>query len=302
MLWLFSYVGTPGPLDRPVANPPEVNDSGDTADTGDPVAECPLGWVRVPEDVATLKEALAIGDQVCLGSGAYPPLVLADRDVEILGIGVVLLDGGDFGRVLQVNRGSLTLAGVEVRGGFADFGAGLAIDEADVVLRDVVVRDNEASDYYTGSGGGIRATGGTLTLERVEVRNNRAAGDRYDGFGAGIAMRSVEARFDDVLIAHNSAEGGWDGTGYGGGLTMAMGSLVASRLRVVANHAEDGGGIWVGEQANATLIQAALAGNTAETGGPFWVGDAHLGIAHATVVGNTAEEGPGGWLENASIA
>jgi hypothetical protein len=225
-----------------------------------------------------------------------------------------VIDGQDTRRGVLVLRGgpspglpatSLRLEGFTVQNGRAvgapdGFGGGLKANFADIVLRDVVFRDNVSVGGTDGLGGG----GGAalladpnnimdVTLERVVFRSNQATGGGGSTGGAavggGLTVGYATLTALDLELDGNTATGGGSASAgkdsLGGGAAFSFGTTGTVRdLTATANTATGGAGSSTGgsafgggvfleggetpaaNQTSVTILDSSLSGNTA-TGG-----------------------------------
>jgi hypothetical protein len=160
-----------------------------------------------PADAAGLQELLdelPEGAVVCLQAGRYPGRLLFGRSVTLRGLArpeEVVLDAGGHGSVVKANASAIavTLERLTVTGGAPKGGGGgVAWNRAaDLVLREVVLRDNRATKF---GGAGLEASLGTVTLERCRVEGNRAP------IGAALLVHQwARLVLRDSLVANNAA-------------------------------------------------------------------------------------------------
>jgi len=223
----------------------------------------------------SLREAVAAanlapgGDIIVLGSGTY----LLTRtgagedaaslgDLDVAG-DVTLLGAGAKGTIIDANHGDRVL---EV---LAPFSA---------EIQGVTLRNGHA----TGSGGAV-ANGGTLKLERCEVRDSTA-----DLGGGGIYSTGTLA-VTASTIAGNTAGGN-------GGGVLAGGEADLTNVTVSGNQAgSSGGGLYYLGDADGTINNATITANRAVTraGGmlvestPF-IGSDIVQVANSILAANTA--------------
>jgi uncharacterized repeat protein (TIGR01451 family)/CSLREA domain-containing protein len=206
----------------------------------------------VPRRDCTLREAVAAAR---LSPG--PDTVTVPGFAATLGPG--------FGPLAVEDTEGLTIIGHPAGGTVIDArsGDGRAV-EVDVgttgtlAIRDLTISGGRATGTGpTGDGGGVWVQTGTLTLERVTLRDNQAG--RFGGalfLGTGTA-----ADLKNVTVAFNVA-------------------------------AQGGGGVQVGASASVSLTHTTVAWNTAAAGGAG-VGGASGAVARFSVVGrNGAGTGP----------
>jgi hypothetical protein len=187
----------------------------------------------VPDDAATLADALALassGDAIALRPGNWEgPVDAAGRDLAIIGLGTaseVVVSGGDADGIVFADAAEdLVLAQLTVRGGLADQGGAVRViggslvaasavlsdsaavlggcvyaEDADVALSDVDLRGCVATD-----GGGLAATGGTLSVIRGTWANDEAF---TQGGGAWISSPLVPSTFANTVFADDRAPSG----------------------------------------------------------------------------------------------
>ena len=135
-------------------------------------------------------------------------------------------------------------------------------------------------------GGGIRNFGGTLRLDNIIIRDNRARN------GAGI-MNLRTLIMTDTLITNNTA------TVFGGGFANRSGTAVATLSRVViaGNDAGgNGGGVWNDNQ--LSLSEVTIRNNGADFGGGLYNQSGTVGLNQVTINNNLSRDGSGGGIRN----
>ncbi|MGC4119535.1 MAG: choice-of-anchor Q domain-containing protein [Myxococcales bacterium] len=152
--------------------------------------------------------------------------------VTIQGAGApsTILQAGGKDRVFDVLGGSLALSGVTVTGG-----------------------------YSSDTGGGLRATGGTLSLLSCKVSGNSA----YDG-AALYATRAITVV--DSLVSNNTVPNA--STGHGGIALVGAGT------------------------ADSSLVNSTVSANTGRLTGGLWVDSSSLRIESCTIANNQALSNP----------
>jgi hypothetical protein len=204
-----------------------------------------------PGQLRTLIRAAQNGDVIRVGEGTVS-LVLAGQDEEFAasgdldvtknltivgaGAGLTIIDAAGKDRVFDVRPNvTLTLIGLTVQGGrdpgaLSNFGLGIRVGGS-LVLRDVVVRDNQINGSATG--GGI-----------------------YVGPGAF-------AELNGVTLSENVASLG------GGGIAVDGALLYATNVTISGNTVEQSGsGLLVVNGGRATLAGVTITGNQGVGGGP----------------------------------
>ena len=90
-----------------------------------------------------------------------------------------IVDAGGNDRVLTINSGPVTLAGLTLTGGqvFGTTQGGAIDNSGNTTLRNVAITNNQAGpDQTAGLGGGIYHGAGSLTLVDSTISGNRAHG------------------------------------------------------------------------------------------------------------------------------
>ncbi len=131
-------------------------------------------------------------------------------------------------------------------------GAGVEIFDAQVILANLIIRDNQSQEM----GGGLGLSNSTATLLNVRVENNNS------GQGGGIFHYGGSgSSFTNVTVANNQA------TGDGGGMFEVYTNSVFESVTFQGNSAGgDGGGILV-TNAVPVLRNCTFNGNSAGTHG-----------------------------------
>lgn len=122
-------------------------------------------------------------------------------------------------------------------------------------------KDEISSEALGNGGGGICAVGkkSDVTLDGVTVTGNKATYSKK-GTGAGIEAQGGSLTVKDSTISNNEAQGN------GGGIFSAEGNVLdVSGSTIQGNKGNNGGGVHVGTRANATLKDCTVAGNKADT-------------------------------------
>jgi hypothetical protein len=231
---------------------------------------------------ATVRAALTAahnGDTIKLGRGNYNGGFTISKSVRMVGAGerTTRISGGGPVITIKSRHGkpqpSVTIQSLTVRrgraksNGFVSQGGGIDIQPAQgtdqaqvlgatVILRNVTVADNEATDTRTSpspsgvkcphrdcpfaiaAGGGV-FNGGNLTLIHSTVRGNRLDGPLSDADGAGIYSAIGTLTLSSSRVNGNKAEPKQIGRfAEGGGIFVNTGSLIMRHSTVSANQAD----------------------------------------------------------------
>jgi hypothetical protein len=243
------------------------------------------GWdkIVVPAPGARLTTVGAFEDAAATGDlDVTDSLTVLGR-----GTGAAVVGSRGFGdRIFDVDPAltgiSVRMYGLTIaRGDAFGFGGGIENhDSSSLTLQKVVLRSNRVSGAIANLGGAIDNEG-ELLLHRSQVLSNEATGNTFS-VGGGISGNGT-LRVIDSLIAGNRAQG------QGGGIyngAPATASVTGSTIAVNASGGS-GGGIW--NRGQIAIENATITGNDA---GP-WGGGLinNLGTAtltHVTVAENSA--------------
>lgn len=137
--------------------------------------------------------------------------------------------------------------------------------------------------YAEGNGAGVRAEGGSLTIDGVLIAGNsstQSGGGVYVASGCGIVL-------NDANIAYNNGANG-------GGLYVSDNQLTVNGGAVSNNRANiSGGGLYAGAGSKVIINGCTVSNNTANMrGGIYSAGS--LEMTESTVSGNTASGMSGG--------
>jgi predicted outer membrane repeat protein len=215
----------------------------------------------------------------------------------------------------------LTLEKVTLTGGVGvdEGGAAIRANEANVTLREVVVQGNGADN----DGGALLVTGGSLTVEKSEFRENfgqsggalfavdsavRITGSTFAGNGASQDGGAAFLSHPRELLVEDTKFEGNTTVGRGGALVVhgAAGSPEGLGIKGTTfdgnTSMNEGGGLFVGSTSNGlgnvplTLTRATFKANVAAVGGGLAVEDGRVAVEDSTFTGNKGMGGQGGAL------
>lgn len=209
------------------------------------------------------------------------------------GSDVVAIDGSHNDRIFDVHdRANLTLNDLSVRNGFVDVPG---IDPNLIQIRE---------DYrrYDG-GGGIKVSGGRLTLNRVNVTDNEAS-----VLGGGIDIMPGEDEIASRVEINASNISNNIVTGFGGGISNLNSVLVINDSTISENQRDTqdiiyGGGIFNSGWDNSLVINRTTISNNSAylNGGGIYHQLGELMVINSTISGNVARRWGGG-LYNADAS
>ena len=196
------------------------------------------------------------------------------RSLTIHGNGAVIQRDGSAEpfRLFEVLYGTLAIDNLTLQGGDAgeDWGGGVLVSNASLVLNDVKVINNRARN-----GGGVYLNLGALTVSNCAFENNQA------GFaGAGLFLESAKASFKSVRFIDNYAEG------IGGGLKAEAVTLVVEDSLFVGNRVDGtrGGAIYA-RNVNMQVAHSQFYQNQAD----FYGGA--ISVNNPTIEGTDSDDG-----------
>jgi hypothetical protein len=239
-----------------------------------------------PETIMLTSGELLISDSVTMTGPGAGKLTISGNNASR----VIHVDGPG---TLEVTISALTVANGRTtvgptHGDTTGDGAGIEIEDENVTLDGMVVRNSTSA----GEGGGI-GTGeyASLTLHNCTVSGNSAG---YEGGGIYIFP------YGTLVVEHSSITGNGAG-GSGGGVDFAFnyysGTTGTIRDSVISgNSAGYGGGIYSGS-ATFLLADCSISGNSAAFKGGGLYLNVYVGpvvIQNSTVSGNSAGRDGGG--------
>jgi subtilisin family serine protease len=206
------------------------------------------------------------------------------------------------GTVLKISNGAgpgLVIDGFEISGGHVTspslapeegyYGAGITIESASPVLRNIRVTGNQAGDPgQNGFGGGIAIISASPTLENVEVTNNQALS------GAGIYIYDSNPVLRDVNVHDNTAwASGGGANAFGAGVYIrqsppADGNLLISGGTYANNSTPGSGGAIYAIDSNLEIEDVVVTGNTStKEGAGIAVRNGLIELRRSTLENNT---------------
>lgn len=191
----------------------------------------------------------------------------ADVIIDAVGLDIVIrISGaGADGTVLE----ALTIQNGRGPTAANGSGAGVWINDADVTLRNCVIRNNvlPAAD---GNGAGVYATVSNIVIEGCVIEGNTVESVSGDGMGA--YFNAGSQIITDTVFRNNRLPAGLalELSSTGGGLYADGGSLRVTRCLFENNRAGFGGGVAViGNMTSVTIDETVFADNEARNGGGF---------------------------------
>ena len=198
------------------------------------------------------------GDSIIVAAATYSENLTITTSLNILGSGAnqTVIDGGRKGRVLNISNGNVTLLGVTIQNGLAQYGAGIFNGGTLSVIASTISGNTAKNVRYClyrqicgGAVGGGISNGGTLTISSSAVVNN-----------------SAQSPYPYCAIGRNCiAEGG--GIFNGGKMIMTNSALADNTANSASGYPwGQGGGIF--NTGTAMISNSTLSGNSIVANSP----------------------------------
>lgn len=258
--------------------------------------------IRVPSDTLTIQQAIDVaadGDVVLVAPGTYiENITFRGKAITVeseQGPQVTIIDGGGAGSVVTFRSGetrNAVLRGFTVRNGLNNFNGGgvLIQNSSPSIIGNRIVNNGSCT------GAGIYSSFSSPLIQGNTVsRNFVYACSGASGLGVYIGGDSA-AELIENTITENS------GFANGGGVTLFAAGRVVLRSNVIARNlvsgfspCAQGGGIWMVNNSQATIVNNLVIGNAAGCGGGFYWGGtsstASVLLANNTFADNDAPDG-----------
>jgi hypothetical protein len=256
--------------------------------------------IHVPADAATIQQAInaaAPGDTVLVAPGTYlENLTFLGKAITVVSEGgpaVTVIDGNWAGPVVAFTSGEprgAVLRGFTVQRGATTFsGGGILVQNSSPTIADNWIIGNGAC-----SGAGVYSGFGSPLIERNRIARNFLYGCT-GGFGIGVYIGGDSAA---ELIGNSITDN--NGPAHGGGVTLFAAGRAVLRWNVIARNVTSGfspctqgGGIWMVNFSQATIVNNLVVGNVAGCGGGlYWSGSTGVTtFVNNTFADNDAPEG-----------
>lgn len=235
----------------------------------------------------TIEFAPGLTGQITLSGSSLE--LTSDVTITGPGAGDLTVDGDQYSRVFHPQGATVSISGLTISGGSADFGAGAYVtDYASLNLADCVLTGNEAVSF----GGAIEVFNGVLTVDNCTFSDNYA-----NDHGGALAVTSGYAYINNSILTGNNAY-------IGGGAQVAplqsgqgprgsgVAYLLISDSVVTGNSAVIGGGLGAGYAYGGKLAEQRGGSTAAPSGGPL-PQQSNLVVANSDVYSNFADLGGG---------
>jgi predicted outer membrane repeat protein len=230
------------------------------------------------------------------------------------------------GAILIWSESELTVRNSEFTDNRGAYGGAINNLLSQLTIENSIFRDNRSDNY----GGAIYTDGASAndgsSSGMISIRNSQFEGNQGAGQGGGLFVFVYppdRVVIEDSVIANNRVIPNSAGQALGGGLRIGNGEFTLRDTAIAGNVAEQqGGGLWIGEQAPGAIINTLFAENRAESasgtqglggailfsngsnpveitnstfadnhagfqGGAFWGGGTHVTLTNTIVEGST---------------
>jgi parallel beta-helix repeat protein len=251
--------------------------------------------INVPDDYATIQAGIDYsndGDTVQVWPGTYREnidfgghnIVLASRYLlsgDTIFIHTTIIDGRSVRNSVTFDDfedSTTVLAGFTIRNGYGGNGGGIFSFLADPVIRNNIIRSNNAQN-----GAGIY-----LGYSRAQVFDNFIGGNAAQGIGGGVRCFFSDVRLSSNKIIGNSAASG-GGIAGNNSVLQITGNAIAEN--VVRGWPYTGGGIIIDYDSDVSMSNNTLCWNMADSGGGIYCGhNSMLNVSNCILWGNALQE------------
>ena len=238
--------------------------------------------------------SVTVAGTITLTSG---PLLIR-KDLTIVGPGPALLSiaGNHLSRVLtiaDVGTATVTITGLTIRDGSADYGGGI-LSGGKLTLSNVVVSGSTAAFH----GGAIfNGNGASLTLTNVRLTGNSAG---FHGGGLYTETASI-SRVSHSVVSDNVAAVGGGISNHDGALSIEASTLTGNTA--ASPNGFSGGGIYSGGLGGSvSVIDSTIAHNsTSGEGGAVYAATGTFTVLNSTVSDNSSSCDSGGCASGGGI-
>jgi hypothetical protein len=242
------------------------------------------------------------GDVLLIAAGTYDEAITIDElDLSLVAQGAVVLVYRD-DSILRIDDAEVSLTGLTF---VPDGGRALRLQEADVTITNVTIRDNNTGqDPFNGAAAALFA-GSSLTARNSTFRNNRTYANFFSwisqGYGGHLYVDDSDLLVEDCTFETGSALRGGGIFHSGTGTTTIRRSTFTGLLATAR-----GGAVWISEQASLLIEDSTFSSNqAAEMGGAIrWEGregEGDLTVQNSQFVGNTADDYGGAIATNTGL-
>ncbi len=261
----------------------EVCDDGIDHDCDGEIDE---GCYKVPEDYATIQEAIDAsvdGGTISVNDGTYTEnITFSGKALSIIsvnGSAVTTIDGALAGTTVTIDAGPASdciLSGFTIINGSGVDGGGIYSQYGNVTISDCIITNNTAYSL----GGGIFSDSGALTVTNCDISNNTAL------YGGGLYVRSsTAATLSRCTITNNTS------TDLGGAIRCYTSTMTITNATIANNTSNTYGGAVAADTSALSIMNCTISSNFAATdGGGVYNYTTSSTIVNSILWGNTAGE------------
>jgi hypothetical protein len=220
------------------------------------------------------------------GSFTFNPVILgAGRRIILKSDGetrVIAHEGSNPLFIVPANAALILDNGV-ILDGNKKGGQGVAVTGGALIMKaGSTVRGSTAGGVYVGDGGSFTMSGGTISGNTADIKNDQG------GAGGGVGINPGGS----FTMSGGTISGN---TGRWGGGIIVSGSFIMSRGTISENTGTYGGGVFVNNGGSFTMSEGTISGNTGKSdgGGVCINGDGSFAMSGGTISGNTGYYGGG---------
>lgn len=228
--------------------------------------------IDVPNDYSTIQEGINAtidGDTVYVHQGTYiENIYFNGKNIVVMGEdrATTIIDGNQNSSVAIFNSGenSATLIGFTLTNGMSSSGGGVSCTSVDIVLKDLIITENNTSSSSYNSGGGLYINNSTVIIENVIISNN--INTNANAYGGGIWSESSILNLFNVEINNNVSHYG------GGGVDLRNSTLIGKNIllsnNTMTSPSQQSSGILIEWNSSAYFDQFTSYNNN------LWISDA----------------------------
>ena len=260
--------------------------------------------IRVPADAGTIQQAIdaaVTGDTVLVAPGTYvETITFRGKSITVVseqGPEATIIDGNRTGSVVTFASGetrAAVLQGFTIRNGANSFsGGGVRVqNSAPSIIGNWIIGNGACS------GAGIYSHfSSPLIMGNTISRNYVYACSGASGLGVYIGGDSAAELVGNVITENSGFANGGGVTLFAAGRVVVRSNVIARNLTSGFSPCTSGGGIWMVNFSQATIVGNLVVGNAAGCGGGFyWAGSTGV----TTFVNNTFADNDG--AEGSAIA
>ena len=215
-----------------------------------------------------MSDTSSVGDTVSVAAGTYVENIsFYGKNIAVLGENreTTIIDGGGVSNVVRFDNEE---------------------NENAVLSGFTLTNGRGVQEYWYGRGGGI-CNVASPTLSDLTIIGNTALGG-----GGGLYIGSTSSSIiSDVDIIDNTTDA-WRG----GGIYYFGGNATLSNMKIIGNHAGNGGGIGFQAVTDIEMDHIFISGNTASSGAGIVLNGGNFSFSNLTVVGNISSNGSSGGI------